>query len=190
MPALKTHVSQDTKAGFADLARRHGVSQSMLLGAMAEHLLQIAPAKRDSLAGQLAKASPARREGVTRRATPKRERGRQIKLRLWGEEQDAVERLAAAEARSVPAWIVALVRRTALHVTPFAQAELRELQHAIAALGPLGRNVNQLCRHWHQTGEIDPHKLQIMDVAKVIAELRREVLRLADRAVRRYTPSE
>lgn len=94
--------------------------------------------------------------------------------------------LAKADARSVPAWIVALIRRAALNAVPFNEQELTAINRAIAALGPLGRNVNALVKHFYQTGRCSPEDLQAGRLAEAIQQLRAEVIELAKRASRRY----
>lgn len=171
MPVIAAKVDDATKSGFADLARQNGLSESDLIRRMVDQLL-----------GNNPTAMPAPIES--------RRGGRQVKLRLWRDELEAVERLAGAEARSVPAWIAALVRRSAMGVIPFNPAEIEGLRQAIAALGPLGRNLNTVVRYWHQTGRVDPDAIAVGNLSKAVAAVRQEVGQLADRASNRYTPSE
>lgn len=171
MPLIAAKVDETTKSAFADLARRHGLSESDLMRRAVSQLL----------GNTLPSPAPPVAE---------RRQGRQVKLRLWADELESVERLAVAEARSVPAWIAALVRRTALDAVPFSPAELDALHRAIAALGPLGRNLNTLVKHWHQTGRIDVEAVGAKAVATAVSELRTQVVELADRASNRYSPTD
>lgn len=168
MPLIQLRVDSDTKAAFADLARRNGLRESDLLRRAVKQLL-----------GQNPLGTPAQVED--------RRGSRRVTVRLWRDEYVAVERMADAEARSVPAWIAALVRRTAMDVTPFNPSELEKLHQSITALGPLGRNLNTLVRHWHQTGRASSDSVDMAAVSTAIADLRRQVIDLADRASNRYT---
>lgn len=168
MPVIAAKVDERLKSGFADAARQNGLSESDLLRRMVEQII-----------GNTTTPLPA--------STADRRGGRQVKLRLWRDELTAVELLAQAEARSVPAWIGALVRRTAMGVVPFNERELAELHRAVSALGPLGRNLNTLVRHWHQTGRSSPEAIAAAVIHEAIQALRSEVMDLADRASNRFT---
>lgn len=166
-PLIAAKVEPPTKAAFSDLARRRGQSESDLL--------------REILASVLRQnGAPSPVPVGFRNTTPR------VHIRLRPEELSAVQALAKADARSVPAWIVALVRRVALKAVPFNDQELEAVNKAIAALGPLGRNVNVLVKHFHQTGRSSPDDLPVSRLADAIQKLRTEVLALAERASRRY----
>lgn len=170
-PLIAAKVDVDTKAAFADLARRGGRSESDLLREILRSVLRQNP-------------SPAPVAVGFRNTTPR------VHVRLRPDELQAVQALAKADARSVPAWIVALVRRVALKAIPFNERELTAVNKAIAALGPLGRNVNVLVKHFHQTGRSSAEDLQAERLADAIQQLRAEVIALAERASRRYDEDE
>lgn len=170
---LSARVPSAVKSKFAEFAERSQLSESELLRRM---VLQVV-------------AKNPMPEPVPQPGSSESFRGsRQIKLRLRGEELVAVEALAASEARTVPAWIGALVRRTALRVIPFNAAELEPLRHAIRVIGPMARNLNTLVRHWHQTGQAKRSDVEIAGLVDAVAALRESVLQLAEQASNRYSP--
>lgn len=166
-PMIAAKVEPETKASFIDLARRRGQSESDLLRAILGSVLR-------------QNTAPSPIQIGFRNTTPR------VHIRLRPEELQAVQRLAQADARSIPAWIVALVRRVSLNAIPFNDRELTAVNKAIAALGPLGRNINVLVKHYHQTGQGSPDDLPVARLAEAIQQLRGEVLALAERASRRY----
>lgn len=187
MPGLKTTIDSDLKDAFADLARQQGVSESVLLGALVTQFMAMPTLARKKLAQQLA-ASQFKVLPYT--PMEKAHGGRQVKIRLWADEQKALERLAAAEGITVPGWIVSLVRRTALDAVPFSPVELRAMQEVVRELGPIGRNLNTVVRHWYATGEMNPHVVEVMQLREYLAALRKEVRDVVDRVRERYTPSD
>lgn len=170
-PLIAAKVEADTKAAFADLARRRGQSESDLLREILGSVLRQNPSPAPVAVGFRGLSS-------------------QVHFRLRPDELQAVQALAKADARSVPAWIVALIRRVALKAVPFNERELTAVNKAIAALGPLGRNVNVLVKHFHQTGRSSVDDLQAGRLADAIQQLRAEVVALAERASRRYDEDE
>jgi antitoxin component of RelBE/YafQ-DinJ toxin-antitoxin module len=170
-PLIAAKVEADTKAAFADLARRRGQTESDLLRAILGSVLKQNP-------------SPAPLPAGFKNTTG------EFYIRLRKDELQAAQALAKADARSVPAWIVALIRRVALKAIPFNERELTAINKAIAALGPLGRNVNVLVKHFHQTGRSSAEDLQAGRLADAIQQLRAEVVALAERASRRFEEDE
>src|SRR5690554_7678195 len=104
-PTLIARVEPEMKAAFGDLARRRGQSESDLLRQILSTVLRQTPAPSPVQVG-------------FRGTTPR------VHIRLRPDELHAVQALAQADARSIPAWIVALVRRVALKAVPFNDREL------------------------------------------------------------------
>lgn len=170
-PLIAAKVEPNVKAAFADLARRSGRSESDLLRDILSKVLSGNP-------------SPAPLAAGFKNSTGK------FVVRLRADELAAVVPLAKADSRSVPAWIVALVRRVALQAIPFNERELQSVNRAIAALGPIGRNLNVLAKHFHQTGRVRPDDLPVAQLTEAVARLRVEVVGLAERASRRYAEAD
>ncbi len=168
---IAAKVDPALKAAFADVARRSGKSESDLLREILGKVLQQNPSPAPLPAGF-------------------KQRTGEVKLRLRADELAAVQPLAEADSRSIPAWIIALVRRTALGAPPFNDRELTALNRTIAALGPLGRNLNVLVRHFHQTGRSSPADIDVTRLASVVQEARAEVVALTSSALRRFTPED
>lgn len=165
---LQARVDNDTKARFADLARRCGLSESDLLRDLV--------AQRLATEG-LALAAPSR---------PVRKSGSKISLRLWADELAAVERLAKADARSIPAWVTATIRKASLNAIPFNPHELAELRNALVELGPMTRALAALAA---QESAHVPSDVDLRQLHKRVKKLRSLVLELVDRASNRYAPS-
>lgn len=170
-PLIAAKVEPSVKAAFADLARRSGRSESDLLRDILAKVLSGNPSSAPLPAG-------------FKNGTGK------FVVRLRPDELAAVGPLAQADSRSIPAWIVALVRRVALKAVPFNDSELQSVNRAIAALGPIGRNLNALAKHFHQTGRARPDDLPVAQLTEAVARLRAEVLTLAERASRRYSEAD
>lgn len=157
------------KSAFAELARRSGLSESDLLRQVLHQVLKgEAPA-------------PVSAAGF-------KQVSKQVNFRLRADELDAVTKLAKADARSVPAWIVALVRRVVFKAEPFNARELEGLYRTLAALGPIGRNLNVVVKHFQQTGRIHAHDIEFERLTTAIERARSDVLAMAERANRRVEP--
>lgn len=172
-PVIAVKVEPELKSAFADEARRRGQSESdflrEILGKVFVGKLPVAPAP-----------SPI---GF------KNTKGK-FQIRLRPDELFAVTELAKADTRSVPAWIVAMIRRVALKAVPFNDQELIAVNRAISALGPLGRNLNVMVKHFNQTGRGSAEDIQARQLAAAIKDLRSEIVALAGRASRRYSDDQ
>jgi len=169
MAVIKTECDAATKAAFKALADREDATEAQLLRRLVEQALVASG------------GAP-----MPRRAAPPVV-GRKLDVRLPEDDLAQVRALAVAEGITAPWWVRALVRRRLDRaVVPFNPEELRAIHHAIAQLGPLGRNLNQLVRRAH-TGE--PVTLAAEPVATLqaaVVDLREQVLSLAERASGRY----
>lgn len=173
MPLVSARVSPQLKHAFAALAREHGTSESALLVRAVEHYIG---------------AEPGARQRPSQEPSRLRKEGREVKFRLWADELAAAETFAEAEGITVPQVMVSLARRTLLKRVPFSPAELKLGQQAVAALGPIGRNLNTLVRYWHQTGKLKVEEIRVEELAEKIQAVRRELHGVIDRASTRYTP--
>jgi hypothetical protein len=128
---LATWVSSETKARFTAAARLQGLSDSALLKRLVDLTLQTAGA-----AGDLESAPAARQGAPTARLTMRLRPDDLLLIR----ERDSSRGMPAATYVSVP------VRAHLRCLAPLPKAELLGLKRAVAELGSVGRNLNQIAR--------------------------------------------
>jgi hypothetical protein len=83
-----------------------------------------------------------------------------------------------AEGRGMPAatYVAALLRAHLRALAPLPQAEMDALKGAIAALGAIGRNLNQIARVAHQTGHIGgPGRNDLELMLKICVAMREHI---------------
>jgi len=131
---LSTWVSQETKQRFGALAEGLGLSESALLKRSVQLMLLSADATSAATIGPATKAP----------------RDLRLYVRLCSADHLLLKERAAARGMA-PATYVAILTRSHLHaVTPLPDRELDELKRAVAALGLVGRNLNQIARAANQ----------------------------------------
>jgi Bacterial mobilisation protein (MobC) len=135
---LSTWVSVDTKQRFSIVAAQLGLSESAFLKRLIELNLQSAQAATMMIPEPV--ANYVRRTRFSVRLRPE-------DLLLLG---------ARASARGMAtATYASIVLRTHLRgVAPFPERMLFELKRAVAELGAIGRNLNQIARIANQTGHL------------------------------------
>jgi hypothetical protein len=133
---LSTWVNADTKRRFGAVAAQLGLSESAFLKRLVELNLQSTQAATVTI------PEPA--------ANPIRGTRLSVRLRL----DDRVRLGERATARGMAtATYASIVLRTHLRgVAPFPEHVLTELKRAVAELGVVGRNLNQLARVTNQSG--------------------------------------
>lgn len=127
---LSTWVSEETKQRFGVLAQGLGLSESALLKRSVELMLQ----STDTTTLRVFEA-PA-----------KAPRDLRLYVRLRSEDHVLLRERARARGMAPATYVAALVRSHLHAVTPLPDRELADLQRAIAALGLVGRNLNQIAR--------------------------------------------
>jgi hypothetical protein len=133
---LSTWVSAETKQRFGVVAAQLGLSESAFLKRLVELNLQSAQAVTVTIP-----EPPANRVAGNRFS---------VRLRL----EDRLLLGERAAARGMPnATYASIVLRTHLRgVAPFPERVLVELKRAVAELGAIGRNLNQIARVTNQSG--------------------------------------
>lgn len=136
---LSTWVTTETKQRFAVVAQALGLSESALLKRSVSLMLSSTSAADISSPTELVKVPRDLRVSV---------RLRPGDHRLLGER---------ARSRSMPAATYAsLALRSHLRaLAPLPEKELSELKRAVAELGAIGRNLNQIARLAHQTERLE-----------------------------------
>lgn len=127
---LKTWVSNDTKQRVASVARCQGISESRLLGRLVEMMLQtIHPT---DVAGAL---EPVARANA---------RTTRLMVRLRPDDQGLLRERAAARGMAPATYVSVLTRAHLRSLAPLPKEELLALKRAVAELGAIGRNLNQI----------------------------------------------
>jgi hypothetical protein len=134
---IATRVSPETKARFSSLANRRQISESGLLKRLINMALLAAP--------ETASAS------VTE---PVEQVARDVRLyvRLRTEDHVLLRERAAGREMAAATYASILLRAHLRALRPLPDRELAELKRSIAALGMIGRNLNQIARAANQTG--------------------------------------
>lgn len=156
---LTTWVSQKTKERFVALARQRDVSESALLKHLVEFTLQAADTE----------GPPATTDDVTRRAT-------RLSIRLRPDDQLLLRERARARGMPTATYISVLVRAHLRSLSPLPKEELLALKRVVAALGAVGRNLNQLARAANQGERMSgPARDDLRALLKVCEGLRDHV---------------
>jgi hypothetical protein len=131
---IAARVSPETKARLRELADRQHLSESRLLRRLVELLLPTA--------------------GVvpTMTASPGTEAPRTARLmiRLRADDQILLRERAAARGMAPATYVSVLTRAHLRSLAPLPKEELLGLKRAVAELGSIGRNLNQIARAANQ----------------------------------------
>ena len=160
---LKTWVSRDTKERFAAVARHQGLSDSALLKRLVNLMLQTAGA--GEAATVLAAGRPARDTRLT--------------VRLHPADQSLLQERAAARGMRAATYVSVLTRAHLRALAPLPKEELLALKRAVAELGSIGRDLNQIA-HAANRGErvTGPNREDLRAILKVCEGLRDHVRNL------------
>jgi negative regulator of replication initiation len=155
---LATWVDPETKERFAATARHLGLSDSALLRRMIELTL------RSTDAESLEKAV-ASDEGAVRAS--------RLTVRLRPDDQMLLAERASARGMAPATYVSVLVRAHLRSLTPLPKEELLALKRAVAELGAIGRNLNQIARVASQGGRTAAiGRNEVMAMLKVAEALR------------------
>lgn len=127
---LSTWVSRGTKQRFGVLAEGLGLSESALLKRSVQLMLQSTDA----------------RTAVVLERPAKVPRDLRLYVRLRAEDHLLLKERAGARGMASATYVAALVRAHLHGVAPLPDRELAELRGAVAAVGVVGRNLNQIAR--------------------------------------------
>lgn len=131
---LSTWVSEETKQRFGVLANEFGMSESALL----KRSVQLMLLSTDVTSANVL-AAPA-----------KVPRDLRLYVRLCPADHVLLKERATARGIAPATYVAALTRSHLRAVTPLPDRELDELKRAVAALGLVGRNLNQIARAANQ----------------------------------------
>jgi hypothetical protein len=128
-------VSAETKARLRALAEKELLSESALLRRLVELVL---------LKAGLAPTITQTPTGARAR------RGARLMIRLRPDDQILLRERAAARGLPAATYVSVLMRAHLRSLAPLPQEELRALKSALAELGSIGRNLNQIARAANQ----------------------------------------
>lgn len=160
---IAARVSADTKTRLKMLAVKRGVSESALL----KDLLDLTLGSADVWqSGQGESPSVA-----TRRA--------RLYVRLRPDDQLLLAERSAARRMPPATYVSVLVRAHLRDLAPLPADELRALSRAVAELGAVGRNLNQIALALNQVGSAaESRRIEIMAMMKICSALRDHVKEL------------
>jgi hypothetical protein len=169
---LKTRVTEETKRIIEAVARQQQLTESAWLRRLIATTLQTA--------GVTADAASAEPSEHGRRAA-------RLMIRLLAEDQLLLH--ARARARGMPAatYVSVLVCSHLRGAAPLPKDELQALKRAIAELGAIGRNLNQLAKAANQAGRIvGPSREELRALLRACEGLRDHVRALLDANLRSW----
>ena len=158
---LMTWVSKETKARFAAVARRQGISDSGLLKRLIELMLRSTdPASYDASTG----------------AEPEPTRSTRLTVRLRPDDEMLLRARAAARGMAPAIYLSVLTRAHLRSLAPLPKEELLALKKTTAELGAIGRNLNQLARAANQGERVEgPCQNEVQLMLRVCGALRDHV---------------
>jgi hypothetical protein len=136
-PIIATRVTAETKSRFGALAQRHEISASALLKRLIDVALLNGP---DGQVG-------------SEEAAGQPPRDLRVYVRLRPEDHLLLRERAAARDMAAATYASILLRAHLRALRPLPERELGELKRAVAELGAIGRNLNQIARVANQTGK-------------------------------------
>jgi len=131
---IAARVSPETKARLRELADRQHLSESRLLRRLVELLLPTAGVVPTIM------ASPGTEAPRTAR----------LMIRLRADDQILLRERAAARGMAPATYVSVLTRAHLRSLAPLPKEELLGLKRAVAELGSIGRNLNQIARAANQ----------------------------------------
>jgi hypothetical protein len=169
---LKTRVTPETKARVLAITRTELLTEAVWLRRLVTRSLQASPAHSAQL-GELGDqrgglVPPAR--GVS---TKDQGQAARLYVRLRREDHLLLQERATARAMAPATYVSVLVRAHLRTLVPLPKDELAALKRAIAELGAVGRNLNQITRAVNQGTRIDdPAGREFRAMLKICVALR------------------
>ena len=158
---LKTHVTEPTKRAVQALAIQQGLTEAAWLRRLVE--------------GAVVAACPVLPADDGEALSRQRRRMR-VTIQMRADDHQLLE--ARAQARYLaPATYVSFFLRAHLRsLAPLPTQELAAVKRAVAELGAIGRNINQIARVAHQSGRANsPEQRELMSLVRVCEGLRDHV---------------
>ena len=158
---LMTWVSKETKARFAAVARRQGISDSGLLKRLIELMLRSTdPASYDASTG----------------AEPEPTRSTRLTVRLRPDDEMLLRARAAAQSMAPATYLSVLTRAHLRSLAPLPKEELLALKRSVSELGSMGRILNQIARVANQGDRVaGPGREDLRAMLRICEALRDHV---------------
>jgi len=154
---IVARVPAETKQRFADVARHHGVSESVLLRRLVDAALLTAVVPQTP---ELAPVEPATLSG-------------KISVRLRPDDLTLLRERAKARQMPTGTYVALLVRSHLRNLSPLPAEELKALRCSVAELGAIGRNLNQIARALNRGEErVGPNAAYMQALLKALTGLR------------------
>jgi hypothetical protein len=156
---IQCRVTPEIKALVRALAQRDQLTESALIKQLLEVVL------RSSAAAGLFSLKPPRTPRDTR-----------LYVRLDPDDRLLLNERAAARGMPSATYVAVLVRSHLRHLVPLPKQELLALKSAVAELGAIGRNLNQIARAMNQGGRVaGPGREELRAMLQVGGALRDHV---------------
>ncbi len=139
-PCVQCRVSQHTKNRLRAISQERQVTESALVKRLLDTVLL-------QNVGTAAEVVPAPVEQVAR--------GARLYVRLRPEDHLLLRERATGRGMATATYASFLLRAHLRAVTPMPNRELAELKRSVAALGAIGRNLNQMARTANQSGRLN-----------------------------------
>jgi hypothetical protein len=159
-PCVQCRVTRETKDRLRLIAQERQTTESAVLKRLVENALLQA-------VGTAGEALAARVEPVTR--------GTRLYVRLRPDDHLLLRERAEGRGMAAATYASFLLRAHLRAVTPLPDRELGELKRAVAALGALGRNLNQIARAANQGRVTGPNISDLRQIFRACEALRDHV---------------
>jgi predicted transcriptional regulator len=154
---LKTRVSPETKRRAQELARQQLLTESIWLRQVINAALSAAP-------------SPNAHTGAPAHEPA---RGERLYVRLGPEDRLLLKERASARGMAAATYMSVLARAHLRNLSPLPRDELLALRQAVAELGAIGRNLNQIAHVANRRGRIvGPGQDELRSFLKVCEAIR------------------
>jgi hypothetical protein len=158
---LKTHVTQPIKRAIQTLARQQGLTEAAWLRRLVEGALQtIGPSL--TVGDYHSESRPQRPMRLT--------------IQVRADDRELLEARARARYLASETYVSFFLRAHLRALAPLPVQELAALKRAVAELGAIGRNINQIARMAQQSGRATaPAQQELISLLKVCEGLRDHV---------------
>jgi len=169
---IHCRVPAATKTALSAVARHQGLTDSALLKRMIDLALQSATAVPAVTAAALGDPGP---------------RPSRLMVRLQADDRMLLRERAAARGIAPATYVSVLVRSHLRSVAPLPKEELLAVKKAVAELGGIGRNLNQIARAANQGDRVSgPGRQDVQAMIRVCERLRDHVRALLSANLRSW----
>jgi len=157
---VRCRVSSETKTLLQSIADREQITESALIRQLLDTLVR----------------TSATADAVTGKPGAPELRGERLSIRLAPDDRLLLSERATARGMPAATYVAVLVRSHLRRLTPLPTEELAALKDAIAQLGALGRNLNQIARTLNAGGRANgPGRQDLQAMLKIAVALRDHV---------------